>query len=477
MKAGNIIINLLMAIVGGILAVVIYTRVDDTPSRALARPDTTTWHASLPQDFDPDNLDFTYAAEQTVFGVVHVKTTRQQEGRQAMDPFEFFFGPRDREEPEPQVGFGSGVIISSDGAIVTNHHVIRGADAVEVTLNDGRTFEANVQGTDPNTDIALLKIDATNLPYLEFGSSDALRIGEWVLAVGNPFGLTSSVTAGIISAKERALGVLSEGQMPIESFLQTDAAVNMGNSGGALVNLRGELVGIPTLIISPTRTNIGNAFAVPSSIVKRVTDDIREFGEVRRGVLGVSIMGVTSELAQERDLEEIEGVYVESVVDGSAADQAGIEPGDVILEVDGKAVNSTVALQQAIGLHKPDDQVEMVVKRNGRTRELTARLMSLEEHQELLREQEEEFLGATLRMAPQEIMDKFNLSNGVQVVELERGTLSETGMRAGFIIIAINNVPISQPGDVARLLEDYSGNVYIEGVYPSGTGAVYTFSL
>ncbi len=436
------------------------------------------WQANLPDKPDPGSLNFTYAAERTVHGVVHVKTIREREIRQIRDPFEFFFGPREREEdPEPEIGFGSGVIVTEDGYIVTNAHVIRGADEIEVTLNDQRSFNAEVKGTDPNTDIAMLKIEETNLPYISFGSSDDLKVGEWVLAIGNPFGLTSSVTAGIISAKERTLGVLREGEMPLESFLQTDAAVNVGNSGGALVNLRGELLGVPTLIISPTRTHIGTAFAVPSSIVKRVKDDIIEFGEVRRGVLGVTIMEVTSELASEKGLEEIAGVYIEETVDGSAADKAGIRSGDVIMEVNGNSVNSTGELQQQISRNHPGDMVEITIQRNGRSMELTAQLLGMEEHRELVLKQEESLLGATFRMVPEELQEDLNLPGGVQVIEIEPGELQAVGMREGFIIVGVNKQLVSEPAHIRRLLEDYSGNVFIEGVYPDGTESVYAFSL
>jgi len=315
------------------------------------------------------------------------------------------------------------------------------------------------------------------LPYISFGSSDDLRVGEWVLAVGKPFGLTSSVTAGIISAKERTLGVLREGEMPLESFLQTDAAVNVGNSGGALVNLSGELLGIPTLIISPTRTHIGTAFAVPSSIVKRVKEDIMEYGEVKRGVLGVTIMEVTSELASEKGLEEIAGVYVEATVDGSAADQAGIRGGDVIMEVNGNAVSSTGELQQQISRNHPGDEVEITIRRNSRSVELTAQLLSMEEHRELVLKQEESLLGATFRMVPEELRENLNLPGGVQVIELEPGELQAVGMKEGFIIVGINKQLVSDPAHIRHLLEDYSGNVFIEGVYPDGTDAVYAFSL
>jgi serine protease Do len=472
--------GLLFALVGALIAIISYNIGNRSEANSIRyNPQTNyVWKASLPEDFNPNNLDFTYAAERTVHGVVHVKMTRQREQSQIRDPMDYFFGPRGRsDEPQPQIGFGSGVIVSQDGYIVTNNHVISEADEIEVTLNDHRTFNAQIVGTDPNTDIALLKIEATNLPYIEFGDSDQIRIGEWVLAVGNPFGLTSSVTAGIISAKERVLGVLRDSEMPVESFLQTDAAVNMGNSGGALVNLRGELIGIPTLIISPTQTNIGTAFAVPTSIVIKVMDDIINYGEVRRGVLGISIVEINPEFAKARGLDNLHGVYVENVTPGGSADIAGIRAGDVIVAVNGNPVNMPGELQQQIGSHNPGDKVDLALKRNRNIININARLLDIQDHRELIRQQEETLMGATFRMVPEEIKDRFGLPGGVEVIDISPGKLQEAGMKEGFIIVAVNKQLISHPTDLVRLLEDYSGNVYIEGMYPDGTGMVFALNL
>ncbi len=478
MKARNVIFTILIAIAGGLIAVFAYTKLVGPPETVVTyRDQNSAWYTSMPEDFDAEKFDFTYAAERTVHGVVHVKTTRERERREIRDPFEFFFGPRQREiEPEPVVGFGSGVILSPDGYIVTNYHVIKDADEVEVTLNDKRVFTAEIIGKDPNTDIALLKIDKDNLPFIQFGNSDELRLGQWVLAVGNPFNLTSSVTAGIVSAKGRAFGVLRDGEMPIESFIQTDAAVNVGNSGGALVNLKGELVGIPTLIVSPTRTHAGNAFAVPSAIVRKVVEDLIEFGEVQRGVLGVTIDNV-SEVAREKDLDRTEGVYIIDVVKGSSADNAGIRAGDIIIEIDGVTVNSTGELQEQIGRRRPGENVDILLLRNGRTREVTANLLSLDDHRDLVVRHEEELLGARFRKVPDDLREKLNIQNGVQVVELESGELRSAGVQEGFIIIAVNNHRVSEPSDILRLLQGHSGGVYIEGVYPDGTRAYYAFGL
>lgn len=269
----------LTAVAGGLVALFLQNSIQDSSVNQQSKKEQNNMiPVQLPADFEPDNLDFRKAANNTVHTVVHVKTTRERDKKDVVTPYEFFFGENQQQKkPSPAVGFGSGVIVSKDGYIATNFHVIRGADRIDVTLNDQRSYEAKVKSKDPNTDVAILKIEETNLPYIELGNSNELIVGDWVLAIGNPFGLSSSVTAGIISAKERNLGVLREGEMPVESFLQTDAAVNVGNSGGALVNLRGELIGIPTLIISPTQTNTGTAFAVPSNILKRVKNDIIKF--------------------------------------------------------------------------------------------------------------------------------------------------------------------------------------------------------
>ena len=479
MKTKNIFIGFLIALIAALLTVVISNVVEDSPKfKTKNHPLNPAWSIASSDDFEPGGTNFTLAAERTVHGVVHVKTLREREAREIRNPLEFFFGPRERDtEPDPDIGFGSGVILSENGYIVTNYHVISDADEIEVTLNDQRSYMAQVEGIDPDTDIALLKIEEENLPHILFGDSDALKLGDWVLAVGNPFGLTSSVTAGIISAKERSLGVLRGSEMPIESFLQTDAAVNVGNSGGALVNLKGELVGVPTLILSPTRTNIGNAFAVPSSIVQRVVENIIEYGEVRRGILGVSIREVTSQLASEKEMEEITGVFIEEVINGSAADQAGIRRGDIILEVEGREINSTGELQRQISRHQPGDRVTIQLNRDGTSMEFSAQLLDREQQRELIRQQTETLMGGTFKMVPQEIKESFDLPGGVQVTELESGPLKATGMREGFIIVAINKQLISEPIHVIRLLEDYSGNVYMEGVYPDGTRSVYAFSV
>ncbi|MFP4289339.1 MAG: S1C family serine protease [Bacteroidota bacterium] len=479
MKKTNIGVNFSIAFAAALLAVFAYVIFFDTSPEKKVNGQNQTMDTDFSENIDESTaMNFTAAAQKTVYGVVHVKTMRERDEQQMQSPLEFFFGPGpNQNNQEPQVAFGSGVIVSEDGYIITNDHVIKDADDIEVTLNDQRTFQAEVKGTDPNTDIALLKIDQDNLPYLDFGDSDAINIGQWVLAVGNPFGLTSSVTAGIISAKERTLGVLQGSEMPIESFLQTDAAINVGNSGGALVNLQGQLIGVPTLIISPTQTNIGTGFAVPSSIVEQVKEDIIEFGEVRRGVLGIAITEVNSQLADQEGLESLQGIFLQRVIDNSAADNAGLQEGDVILEINDSKVNTTGELQRQVAFHNPGEEIDITYRRNGNTEKTTAELISTDRQQELLKQEARTVMGATLKMVPEETKENLNLRGGVQVTDLDSGKLKDTGMREGFIIVAVNKQLVTEPYHVETILENYSGNVYIDGIYPDGESAVYAFGI
>ena len=321
-------------------------------------------------------VDFTQAAERSVEAVVHVKTKyyRQQ---QYVDPFyQFFFGRPQQSQQPSAMASGSGVILSNDGYIVTNNLVIEDANEIEVVLNDKRTFAAQLIGTDPNTDLALLKIEATNLPTIEIGNSDDLRVGEWVLAVGNPFNLTSTVTAGIVSAKARSINILNS-DMKIESFIQTDAAVNPGNSGGALVNTRGQLVGINTAIASQTGSYAGYAFAIPTAIMQKVVADLRQYGTVQRALLGIRMLDITQQVKDQLSLESMEGVYVGEVISGSAADKAGMKAGDVIVQVDGRPINASSQLQEQIGRKNPGDQIIILVRRGHRSVSLQVTLTAL----------------------------------------------------------------------------------------------------
>lgn len=321
-------------------------------------------------------VDLTEASEHSLEAVVHVRTLYQSSYQQVNPLLQFFFGIPDQRELPSKMASGSGVILSGDGYIVTNNHVIDKASQIEVTLNDKRTFPAHLVGTDPTTDIALLKIEASDLPTLSFGNSDSLRIGEWVLAVGNPFNLTSTVTAGIVSAKARNINIITS-NMKIESFIQTDAAVNPGNSGGALVNTRGELIGINTAIASETGSYAGYAFAVPSSIVKKVTDDLKEYGYVQRAVLGIQIADITSQLQTQYQLASLQGALVAGVLTGGAADQAGIEQGDIITHVNNTRINSVAQFQEQISRYHPGDIIRLTLLRGQRSIELPVTLSAM----------------------------------------------------------------------------------------------------
>ena len=328
---------------------------------------------AAPQGIAP--VDFTQAAERSVEAVVHVKTKYYRQ--QYVDPFYHFFFGRPQQSQQPSaMASGSGVILSNDGYIVTNNHVIEDANEIEVVLNDKRTFAAQLIGTDPNTDLALLKIEATDLPTIEIGNSDDLRVGEWVLAVGNPFNLTSTVTAGIVSAKARSINILNS-DMKIESFIQTDAAVNPGNSGGALVNTRGQLVGINTAIASQTGSYAGYAFAIPTAIMQKVVADLRQYGTVQRALLGIRMLDITQQVKDQLSLESMEGVYVGEVISGSAADKAGMKAGDVIVQVDGRPINASSQLQEQIGRKNPGDQITILVRRGHRSVSLQVTLTAL----------------------------------------------------------------------------------------------------
>ena len=422
--------------------------------------------------------DFTKAADMSIHAVVHVKTfytNRSAYNSYGFDPFRDFFG-----SPQPQrqqEASGSGVIITDDGYIVTNNHVVDEADKVEVTLNDNRTFTAKVIGTDPSTDLALLKIDEKGLPFIMYGNSDFLKVGEWVLAVGNPFNLTSTVTAGIVSAKARNIGILPD-QFKIESFIQTDAAVNPGNSGGALVNTRGELVGINSAIASTTGSYSGYSFAIPVNLVKKVMDDLVEFGSVQRGFIGVSIRDIDSKLADEKGLKETKGVYVAGLTEEGAAKTAGINQGDIITKVGDVEVNSTPQLQEQIGRFRPGDKVNVTVIRDGKERMMNVVLRNKEGNTSVVKNSDAvNLLGATFENVPKETKSKLGLENGVQISKLMAGKLRSSGIKEGFIITSVDKKPIRTTNDLEEALKSRQGGVLIEGVYPNGMKAYYGFGI
>ena len=458
--------------------------VNTTPAQA------AVW--SVDEEGEPVPLDFTKVAERVVDAVVHIKATQpggparspQRNYQQLPAPFRDFFGPREffrfeqPGKPAPRVGTGSGVIINEQGYIVTNNHVIDKASDIEVALTDNRTFKATVVGADPSTDLALLQIKAEGLPTLPLLDSDEVKVGEWVMAVGNPLGLNSTVTAGIVSAKGRNINILKE-RFAVESFIQTDAAINLGNSGGALVNLNGGLVGINTAIASPTGAYAGYGFAVPSNIVNKVVEDLLQYGSVQRGVLGVMIRSVDGRLAREKQLEVTKGAYVDSLLENSAAGEAGIQKGDVIVAVDGQTVGNSSELQEQIARHRPGDKVTVRVQREEETKEVEVTLHSRhgddiladnELPHDVLRK-----LGAALETLPTEEAEALGIAGGVQVKALYGGKLrQQTNIQEGFIITKVDGVPVrSKEGLISRLEQKEPGGLMIEGLYEDVPGVEY----
>lgn len=437
--------------------------------------------------------DFTFAAENAVSSVVHVQVTKKGTER-AYSIFDFFFGYGGQMPAPKQSSTGSGVIIKPDGYIVTNNHVIEGADEISVTLYNKKSYTAKLLGSDPVTDIALIKIEAENLPYLTFGDSDALRLGEWVLAIGNPYNLTSTITAGIVSAKARSIagdvswspdrlfgdGQNIEPEFKIESFIQTDAAVNPGNSGGALVNTRGELIGINTAIASRTGSFAGYSFAVPSSIAKKVVEDIIDFGSVQRALLGIAMKDITGELAKEKKLTDTRGVYIDEVSKGGAADKAGIKSSDILVAINGNKVDSSPSVQEQINKFRPGDKIRVGVIREGKEKEfsvvLEKRSQSISELKSAGGDQINLF-GAQIRKATEETLKKYELKQGLEVVKVEEGKFKSAGIRPGFVITHVNQYPVSDPSDILNVIERSRRSLFIEGQYGDKTIVYYGIGL
>ncbi|MCI5981553.1 MAG: Do family serine endopeptidase [Bacteroidales bacterium] len=436
--------------------------------------------------------NFTEAAELTVNGVVHVMVTQQQQRQPQYsnggDIFDFFFGPGfgrsfgggygggQQQQVEPVQSSGSGVIVSSDGYIVTNNHVIDNAGTIQVVLNDKRSYSATLVGTDPTTDIALLKIDADGLTPLTLGNSDNVRIGEWVLAVGNPFNLTSTVTAGIVSAKGRHVGI-NTSSMAIESFIQTDAAVNPGNSGGALVNTRGEVIGINTAIASPTGSFSGYSFAVPSNIVKKVTDDLKAYGEVQRALLGVTVREVDQKVVEELGLKKPQGVLVADVSDGSAAKEAGLRANDLILSLDSETVNAVPELQAKVAQHRPGDSVKVRYLRDGKESETVVTLRNVRGTTSIIKGEDGTILGAVLEPLGDKEKERLGLRFGLKVKSRGNGKMKEAGVKEGYIITKANRVPVNSIKDFQQVVNQTSDGLFLAGCYADGTVVYYAVNL
>ena len=429
--------------------------------------------------------DLTYAAENAVKAVVNIEAIQEMEMRgraQQRDPFLEFFGfpqqQQGRGRMQERHSGGSGVIISDDGYIVSNNHVVDGATKLRVKLNDGRVFDATLIGKDPATDIALIKIDATDLPTLTFGSSDALRLGEWVLAIGSPFDLQSTITAGIVSAKARQLSVIPS-NFRVESFIQTDAAVNPGNSGGALVNTRGELIGINTVIKSSTGSYIGYSFAVPETIVKKVVVDLKEFGIVQRALLGISFRPVDQNFidteGKELDIESIGGLYVASIEENGGASEAGVRKGDIIISINGVKLNDASTLVEQIAKYRPNDKVKITVKRGGSVKHFEVTLRNRSGKAKLLSEESVdviEALGGKFADVGSRLSRELEIEGGAQVVDIKSGgILSRARVKRGYIITHINDKQIYSLKDIEKLTEKVRA---IDGIYPNGRAASYT---
>ncbi len=448
--------------------------VPETPVRYMAYTEGTS-------------VDLIHAAEISVNAVVHVMTKYEaQQASMGTDPFfEFFFRDRRGMQSQPRTASGSGVILSPDGYIVTNNHVVDEANEITITLNDKRTFKAVLIGSDPSTDLALLKIDATGLPTLEIGNSDELKIGEWVLAVGNPFNLTSTVTAGIVSAKARNINILN-GDMKIESFIQTDAAVNPGNSGGALVNTRGQLVGINTAIASQTGSYAGYSFAVPVSIMSKIVTDLKQYGVVQRALLGVIINDINADFAKEKNIDVLEGVYVADVNEHSGAADAGIEKGDIITHANGIKVKSVSELQEQIGRFRPGDKVKIEVIRNNKNKEFEITLKNRMGNTDVVKEVGIKDLGASFAPISDKQKKQYGISSGLLVEKVEKdGKFAQAGVPKGYIIVKVNNRFVNTISDIEQIIKEIKQNsnkfneqaLFISGLNPNGKVAYYAVNL
>ena len=485
-----------LGFLGGLLPVIIFMVVissNEIQTNKSVRCNSSDNLLTRPVGLNPISLpiqsqSFVAASENSLNSVVHV-TTQVVTTSFQRDPFyEFFYGPGagGREFKQYGSGSGSGVIVSDDGFIVTNNHVIENAKEIEVTLNDNRKYKAKIIGTDPSTDLAVLKIEETGLTAIPLGNSDQLQVGEWVLAVGNPFNLTSTVTAGIVSAKARNINLLSErGRndiVPIESFIQTDAAVNPGNSGGALVNTGGELVGINTAIASQTGSYAGYSFAVPVNLVQKVMSDLMDYGVVQRGYLGVKISDVTQELKEEKELPDTKGVYIAEVISDGSADKAGVKTGNVILKVGSKNVNTVAELQEEIGRRRPGDRVILTLRNNKGEEELKDVVLRNKDGETTLISKEEvrknSSLGATFENLSSKEKKELNIDYGVKIKSLNAGKLKSLGLKEGMIITKLNNDPINTVEQLTNKLNDESNKgVLLEIMTESGRKDYIGFGL
>ena len=491
MKLKTFIGNILIAVLSAFLAIIVYTNYfQDELKQQPELKNQNSNNLSLMEDSNQvsypkrnvvltgEMLNFTDAAEKSIHAVVHVTSKYNLENSDYYSNplYEFLFG--EGYKRQPSVSFGSGVIISEDGYIVTNNHVIEKSDEIQVILNDKRSYTAKLVGADPSTDLALLKIEDRNLPFIPFGNSDQLKIGEWVLAVGNPFNLTSTVTAGIVSAKARSINILQD-QYSIESFIQTDAAVNQGNSGGALVNLAGELVGINSAILSPSGSYSGYSFAIPISIAKKVVADIIKYGEVQRAVLGVTIRPVTSDDIEKLKLDKIEGVKVTELSDDGAAKAAGIKVGDVIVEINNVKVNSNAQLTEQIGRYRPGEIIYLTIKRDNKKKQFDVELRNRQGNTKIVKSDEYfKILGASFADLDSRDKRRLGIEGGVKIIGLKDGALKKKGVRDDFIITHVQGNRIENVDDFKDALrkEGVGAEIEINGIYP-GLRYIYVYMI
>ena len=440
-------------------------------------------------------IDLTYAAEKALPAVVHIKYVQNSKVQTVdvqEDPFSDFFGPfgffgnpdqgngrqKRRVQTPKKEATGSGVIISPDGYIVTNNHVVSGADELTVTLNDNREYSARIIGTDPNTDLALIKVNGKNLPTLPIGDSDNLKVGEWVLAVGNPYNLSSTVTAGIVSAKARSMGGEGSNSPQISSFIQTDAAINPGNSGGALVNAKGELVGINAMLYSQTGSYSGYGFAIPTTIMVKVVDDLKKYGTVQRAVLGIrggdvlNYINAQKDEKKDVDLGTNEGVYVAEVTEGSSAAAAGIVKGDVITEADGKKITKMSELQELLSKKRPGEKVTLTYLHNKSKHSKTVTLKNAQGNTKVIKTADLDVLGASFRPVTEQQKKEFDLTFGLEVTKVEKGAIKSGGIEQGFIMLYANDTPLKSLSDLQELVKSASTSqdpvLIIKGIWPSG---------
>ena len=477
MKKGILTI-VLSALLGGVVAfAVTKSMTPDNPGRQVVVSADGAQYRTVNLDMT-DYPDFTYAAESAVDAVVYVKVTVKDVTRRIPNSiFDFFFGYEGTPQERERVGSGSGVIIRPDGYIVTNNHVVEDASKIEVTLNNNKTFEAQLIGTDPATDVALIKIDAQGLPVIPFGDSDNLRLGEWVIAIGSPYDLRSTITAGIVSAKGRSMPNY-DGEFKIESFIQTDAAVNPGNSGGALVDKAGNLVGINTAIVSQTGSYTGYSFAIPSNIVKKIAFDLIDYGSVKRAVLGVTMRQLDDKLAAELKLSSPNGVYIVEVLKGSAADEAGMKEKDVIVAIDSVKVTNASEVQEQVNKFHPGDKTVIMVVRDGKEKALDVTFKgTAAENGSVDEEGGVAFYGARLKQAPKEILERLDIKHGVEIVSVGPGKVMDAGVSEGFIIMYVNDEPVSKPQDVIDIIKKSKRAVFVEGVTPYGKVSYFGFGI